>query len=97
MQPKENLNKYSYVHNKTRKMRKLRKAGVYLDYLHKGAVCTCFAATLYGLTYLSYRAFHYYSNVKPQIKIKMEAENKKLLAEGSSEAFHDTAPTLKMQ
>lgn len=73
-------------------MRKPRKVGVYLDYLHKGAVCTCVAATLYGASYVCYRAFQYYVYVKPELQLQRDAENKKLLAEGSSEAIGGTAP-----
>lgn len=73
-------------------MRKARKVGVYLDYLHKGAVCTCMAATLYGASFIGFRTYQYYTNVKPQLQIQRDAENRKLLAEGSSEtAVGDTA------
>lgn len=68
-------------------MRKVRKVGVYLDYLHKGAVSTCIAVTLCGISYLTYRAYHYYAYIRPQFQIQKETENKKLLVEGSSETM----------
>lgn len=76
-------------------MRKQPRVGVYLNYLHKGFVCTCIAATLYGCSFLIYRTYNYYANVRPEFKKLKDTENRKLLAEGSSENL-DTAPTLKM-
>lgn len=77
-------------------MRKQPRVGVYLDYLHKGFVCTCIAATLYGCSYLMFRGFNYYTNVRPEIQKYKDTENKKLLAEGSSDNLDDQAPSLKM-
>lgn len=74
-------------------MRKLPKTSVYLDYLHKGFVCICLAATIYGGSYLSWRGYRYWTQVRPQIKSLEDAENRKLLAEGASE---DIAPILKV-
>lgn len=70
-------------------MRKFRK-GVYLDYLHKGCVCTCIAATLYAASCLTWRGFQYVVYVRPQSKKLQEAENRKLLDEGSSGSYNDT-------
>lgn len=76
-------------------MRKQPRVGVYLDYMHKGFVCTCIAATLYGASYLLYKTYNYYANVRPEFQKIKDKANKQLLAEGSSEDL-DTAPTLKM-
>lgn len=72
-------------------IQKQRKVGFYLDYFHKGFVCTCIAATLYGFSYVMYRSFTYYTDVRPQIQKLKDAENRKLLAEGASEEFNDIA------
>lgn len=77
-------------------MQKQRRIGFYLDYMHKGFVCTCIAVTLYGFSQVFYRTFTYYTIVRPQIQKLKDAENKKLLAEGASEDFNGTSSTIKM-
>lgn len=77
-------------------MRKIRKTGVYLDYLHKGFVCTCIAASLYGASFITYGIYNYYFNIKPEMQKLVDAENRKLLSEGASDTLTDVAPTLQM-
>lgn len=77
-------------------MRKPRKVGVYLDYFHKGTVCFCVALTVYGTSYLIYKGFTYYVNVKPQVRLQKEVENRRLLAEGSSDYQGDIESNLTM-
>lgn len=77
-------------------MKKSARKGIYLDYLHKGFVCTCLAATLYAGSYLAFRGYRYIMEVRPENKKVQDAENKKLLTEGSSDYLTDTSPSLKM-
>lgn len=77
-------------------MRKQQRVGIYLDYLHKGFVCTCIAVTLYASSYLMMRGYNYVANVRPEIQKFKEAEKRKLLAEGAPDNLDDTAPVLKM-
>lgn len=42
----------------------------FLDKLHRGAVWVCMGVTIYATSYLVYRGYAYYANVRPQKKIE---------------------------
>lgn len=69
-----------------------------LDSLHKGVVLACVGVTLCGSVILGFRAYRYFTVIKPQQKLKEIEENKHLLSEGaefSDSTVPDTTPELK--
>lgn len=69
-------------------MQKKRLGGnTLLDKLHRGAVYSCLAVTLYGTFLLGMRGYRYYTVVKPE----REKAELQMITEGS----HDKAKELK--
>lgn len=73
-------------------MRKSPVKSVLIDTFHKGFVYTCIAVTIYGCSVIGMKYYRYITEDKPRKLL----ENKKLLAEGSSEVMKDNAETLKV-
>lgn len=70
-----------------------------LDSLHKGVVLACVGVTVCGCVVLGFRAYRYFTVIKPQRKVKEIEQNKHLLSEGAEfidSAVQDTAPELKL-
>ncbi|KAH1001435.1 hypothetical protein HUJ04_005456 [Dendroctonus ponderosae] len=72
-------------------MRKVPKGSIIANYLHKGFVNTCIAATVVGSGYMAYRGYVYLTEVRPQFVEKKKLEQQKLLAEGSWDSLKDPA------
>lgn len=70
-----------------------------LDSLHKGVVLACVGVTVCGCVILGFRAYRYFTVIKPQQKLKEIEENKHLLSEGTEfidSTVPDTTPELKL-
>lgn len=72
-------------------MRKVPKASLIADYLHKGFVTACMAATVLGSSYMAYRGYVYVTVIRPQFIERKKLEQQKLLSEGSWDSLKDPA------
>lgn len=80
-------------------MLKRRTRNRILDSLHKGVVLTCVGVTVCGCVLLGFRAYRYFTVVRPQRKLREIEENKHLLSEGAEfidSTLPDSTPELKL-